>query len=149
VLSVDLWTSIGLMALSCVVFLSSLGMPKPRFGLGPGAYPRVVSIVLFMLAAALAFGSWKSRAEEARRLKIAPGGFRRILVLTVVTLAYIQLLKVLGFVYLTPFFLMVVLYIFGYRKPLASVAIGVGTTPALYVVFELTFKVLLPEFTLF
>jgi hypothetical protein len=43
----------------------------------------------------------------------------------------------------------VVLYIFGYRKPLASVAIGVGTTLALYVVFELTFKVLLPEFTLF
>jgi len=58
---VDLWVGVGLMALSIAVWLMTASLPVPERGIGPGKYPRVISVMMF------GSGRYTNRNESARR----------------------------------------------------------------------------------
>ena len=117
-------------------------------GIGPGQYPRVVGLGLFILGGILAVLGRQEGSPPVKDLYPA-GSLKRVCVLAAVTFIYIKLLEHLGFVLLTPVFLVCVMLLFGERKLYVSIPISLGVTLGIYYVFHDVFHVLLPRFTLF
>ena len=136
------------MIIAVVVFFLTINMPKVPLGIGPGEYPRVVGLGLFILGGILAVQSRHKGSPSIKDLYPA-GSLKKVCVLAGVTFIYIKLLEYLGFVLLTPVFLVCVMLLFGERRLYISVPISLGVTLGIYYVFHNVFHVLLPRFTLF
>lgn len=129
-------------------FVEAESMVKVDAGLGPGDYPRVVAVGLFVLGLILAASSLLEglpRKAGAMDRKAA----LRLIVFVAVTVVYVQLMKPLGFVLTTPFYLFFGIWFFGYRKYVIAAVCSVGMTAAIHVVFRMIFQVMLPELRLF
>lgn len=136
------------MCLAVVVFMLTLNMAKVPLGIGPGDYPRVIAVGLFILGGIQAIQGWKKGSPPLEGL-YPPGTLKRVFGLVVMTFIYVKLLGYLGFVYLTPFFMFGAMYYFGMRKIVTSSIVSVTMTVAIYAVFKIVFHVPLPRFTLF
>jgi len=145
---IDFWTGIGVIALGIVTIVLTEGMQKVSQGIGPGDYPRVIAIGLCALGAILA-------AQSALKGFPRPQGgilwnqIGRVLVMVLATFAYLQLMRYLGFLLITPFFLAATIYLYGYRKRKILIAVSIGVSAAVYFIFYSVFLVLLPRFSLF
>jgi putative tricarboxylic transport membrane protein len=152
---VDFGTGIALMGLSGTVFFIAKGMPTVPRGIGPGGYPIVIAVILFVLGLALTLQNLPRKAL-ATGAAAAPAGkslswklLKRPFLISLVVFAYIRGLFFLGFVFLTPFFLFFTIWFFGYRRWLRAAIISIVTTGIIYAVFYYGFQVLLPRFNLF
>jgi hypothetical protein len=145
---VDFFTGLGLMGLSVGVYFLTQDMLKVPAGIGPGDYPRVIAVGLFVLGALLAVQSLGKPGVTARAL-YPKGAAGRVTVLILLVLAYIRIMPYLGFLLSTPLFLVVAMLLFGVRKPLPILLSGVGVTLAVYGIFYSLFQILLPKFSLF
>lgn len=143
----DFFAGLGFMILAVAVYVLSLGMTEMPIGIGPGDYPRVIAIGLFILGAILTFQSWKKGAPS--KVLYPPGALMRVAVFVILTFVYIQLLPILGFQWITPVYLAVSMYHFGLRSIKTMVLSSLGVTWAIYLVFNGAFHVILPKFTLF
>ncbi|MDR1613503.1 MAG: tripartite tricarboxylate transporter TctB family protein [Planctomycetota bacterium] len=129
-------------------FVEAEGMVKADAGLGPGDYPKVVAAGLFLLGLLLAVSSLLAglpRKEGAMDRKAA----LRLILFVAATIVYVQLMKPLGFLLTTPFYLFFGMWFFGYRKYAIAAVCSVGMTAAIHVVFRMIFQVMLPELRLF
>lgn len=144
----DLFTGMGLMLLSAIMYRSTLTMAKVRLGIGPGDYPRVIASILFVLGGMLAVRSLFALRSGHKRI-FEPKALGRVVGTVAVTFGYIRLMRDMGFIYTTPIYLLFLLTMFGYKRKIPAVAISICTTFALYWVFRSVFQVLLPEFSLF
>ncbi|GHU07731.1 hypothetical protein FACS1894158_16350 [Betaproteobacteria bacterium] len=129
-------------------FVEAEGMLKVDAGLGPGDYPKVVASGFFIFGLLLTLSSLfkglpKKETSMDRKAAL------RLIIFVAVTLLYVQLMKPIGFLLSTPFYLFFGMWFFGYRKYLIAVVSSVGMTAAIYIVFRLIFQVMLPEFRLF
>lgn len=134
-------------AVGLIFFLNTLGMKKPRLGLGSAGFPRLVTFCLILCAVILMV-----KALIARRKVEQPVRMKRSFVLSFLGCAflfvlYVYLLRRLGFLILTPFFLFFAMYFFGARRYVMNAVLSVVTSLALYYVFTLVFKVPLPRFS--
>ena len=144
----DLVTGILLMLLSAFWFFQADKMLKVELGIGPGDYPKIVSVGLFLLGLVLAVQSvirglpkWEGKIEKKAAL--------RFLIFTVVTFVYARSMKYLGFTLVTPLYLFFGIWFFGYRKYIIAAITSIGVTAGIYVVFRIIFQVMLPQFRLF
>ena len=158
---VDFFTGIGFMAVGVYVFISANGFLQVERGIGPGDYPKVIAAGLFILGAILSASSFL-RGFPKQKEKINWKPALRLAVFTAVTLAYIQLMKILGFIVLTPFYLFFGMYFFGYhrrthdqkavpkyRRWLTMILVSILVTAAVHIIFRELFLVMLPVFRLF
>jgi bacteriorhodopsin len=74
---------------------------------------------------------------------------KRILLITVLGFLYIFWVRYIGFLFLTPFLILSLLYLFDYKELVKGILISIGVTLVLYVLFYSIFKVPLPTFSLF
>jgi putative tricarboxylic transport membrane protein len=116
-----------------------VGLASDR--LGPTFFPRLLAIVLAVLALALI-----ARATTGRSHALAPSPMRSGVLagVLVATIGYGLLLPWTGFLLITPLLLGAVIWVLGLRSwgKLAGVAIGI--TVSLYVLFKLVLGVPLP-----
>jgi putative tricarboxylic transport membrane protein len=145
---VDLFTGLGLMALSVGVYFPTQEMTKVTAGIGPGDYPRVIAVGLFVLGALLAGQSARRATADVRSL-YPKGAAGRVAALVATVLAYVYVLPYLGFLASTPLFLVAAMLLFGVRRPVLILSSGVGVTLAVYWIFYSLFQILLPKFSLF
>jgi putative tricarboxylic transport membrane protein len=145
---VDFCTGLGLMALSVGVYVLTQDMAKVPAGIGPGDYPRVIAVGLFVLGAVLA-GQSARRATADVRSRYPRGAAGRVAALVATVLAYVYVLPHLGFVLATPLFLIAAMLLFGVRRPVLILSSAVGVTLAVYWIFYSLFQILLPKFSLF
>ena len=152
---VDLGTGIVIMALSGTIFFIARGMPTVPRGIGPGGYPTVIAIILFLLGFALTLQNLPRKATASSGTT-APDSrpitwkmLKRPFQIAIVVFVYIRGMFYLGFPLLTPFFLFFTIWFFGYRRWLRAAIISIVTTAIIYVVFYYGFQVLLPRFSLF
>jgi hypothetical protein len=144
----DFGMGIGFMALAVFVFVIANGMMKADKGIGPGDYPKVVAVGLFILGAILSIDSFlRGFPKITEKFSFKP--VARMLVFLAVTVLYVQLMRFLGFILLTPFYLFFGMYYFGYRKWLTMVLVSVLVTAAIHGIFREIFLVMLPSFRLF
>jgi len=136
------------MLLAAFWFYHASQMRQVELGIGPGGYPQFVSVGLFFLGLILAIQSLV-KGFPKWELKIDWKSVLRQAIFFGVTLMYIRLMRYLGFVLLTPFYLFFQCWFFGYRKYLIAAIMSIGLTAGIFVVFRMIFFVMLPAFRLF
>lgn len=145
---VDFWTGVALVALSVGVWILTAKLPVPKRGIGPGQYPRVISVMMFFLGLVLAAtnlrGGYPQAGEAIKWIHLL-----RALVLAVGSFIYVRLLKVFGFPLLTPFYLYGMIRLFGYKKWKVTVLVSLLSTAVIFLLFNVVFMVFLPKGSIF
>lgn len=140
---VDFWTGIALIALSAGVWALTADLPTVKRGIGPGDYPRVIAVLIFILGAVLAITNSIHGYPKAGE-KFEWKTFLRTVLLAVMAFVYVSLLDVVGFPLLTPFFLFAKIKLFGYKNNLVAAIVSAGTTAVVFLLFNVVFQVFLP-----
>jgi len=144
----DFWTGIGVIVFGTAAIILTEGMQKVPQGIGPGDYPRVIAIGLCVLGAVLAIQSILKGFPKLQG-EVPWKSIKRVFIMVLLTFAYIQFMRYLGFLLTTPFFLISTMYLYGYRKWKSVIAVSIGVSAAVYFIFYSIFLVLLPRFSLF
>jgi len=145
---VDFFSGIGVMVFSAIVFILAGAMPKAELGIGPGDYPEFFAVFLFVLGLLLSVQSYKEGMKQGKKLYTKNGIFL-IGALIALTFVYIWLMPYIGFLFLTPFYLIAAMLLFGSKRYIAVAAVSIGFSVVIYWLFTSVFQVLLPVFTLF
>lgn len=145
----DLCLGLGFVILGAVVFILAGKLQNVARGLGPSGYPQVVAIMMIILGSTLALGNLIGGFPKPDFSIENPKGWLKILILLVVTFVYVWLLRSLGFLLLTPFYMGFLLVLFNHRDYKKVVAISLLTTIVLYLLFVKVFMIFLPSFRLF
>ena len=140
---VDFWTGIGLIASSLAVWAMTANLMKVERGIGPGDYPRVIAVMMFILGACMTFKNCIHGFPKSNT-KLEWKGLLRTAILAVGAFVYVWLLPLIGFPLLTPFFLFGTIKLFGYKRNLTAVLVSVGTTAVLFLLFNIVFMIFLP-----
>jgi hypothetical protein len=148
---VDLIVGLALMACSVAGYILAGQFPPAPKGLGPGDYPRVILGLLFLLGSILAGNAFYAlrRSAGPGKRNYEPGELRQVFLLVAVVAAYIHLLSLFGYLYLTPVAVFVMMYLFGLRKWVTMAVISIVTSVSTFVLFNNYLYVLLPRFNLF
>lgn len=140
---------LGFVILGAGVFFMAGQLQLVKRGIGPGGYPRVVAVMMMILGAILTIDNVIGGFPKPEFSIENPRGWLKAGVLIVGTLLYIWLLRKLGFLLLSPFFMAFVLVLFGHKEWKRVVGISVLTTVILYLLFVKVFMIFLPSFRLF
>ena len=126
-------------------------LPPAKKGLGPGDYPKVILTIIFFLGMILAGNAFYQYRKKlgSKKKNFEKGEFKQVLLLAGTTALYIKIQFYFGYLFLTPVFMFVMMYLFGLRKWIKMAAISVVTGAATYIIFNNYLYVLLPRFNLF
>ncbi|KAF2958275.1 hypothetical protein AS159_00735 [Thermotoga sp. Ku-13t] len=131
-----------------IFLLSTIGMRKPRIGLGSAGFPRLVTACLIICGVLLIVRASLSKKEYAARSRTDSRFAFSLVGLIASFILYIYLFKKLGFILTTGPLLFFAMYVFGSKKILLNVVLSVVTSIAIYYVFTIIFKIPLPRFSL-
>ena len=111
----------------------------------------VMGLLVMVLGALLAgTASYRLiRKEKQGAGKFAQGEMVQVLLLLACIVAYLALIRIFGYLVLTPIFMFAMMYLFGMRQWIKMVLISVVTAVATYFLFNNLLLVLLPRFNLF
>lgn len=141
---VDFWAGIGLIASSLAVWAMTANLMKVERGIGPGDYPRVIAVMLFILGVCMTVTNCIHGYSRSNVEKIEWKGLLRTAILAVGAFVYVWLLPWVGFPLLTPFFLFGTIKLFGYKKNLTAALVSIETTAVLFLLFNIVFMIFLP-----
>ncbi len=145
----DFTAGIALAILGGIIFTTANSLPKAQLGLGSGGYPKVISIVLIILGILQAINVVITQGFPKFTVgKIDKASFLPSFLAIVATFAYVILLKHIGFVILTPIYMVGMMRIFAYKKIINSIIISLITTAFIYFLFVKIFMIFLPSFSL-
>ena len=144
----DLIMGIIFIILGVFWFYQATQMRRVEFGIGPGGYPKFVSVVFILLGVIFTIQNiskglpkWVGLADWKAAL--------RVVIFAAVTFIYIHSMRTLGFILPTPFYLFFSFWFFRYQRYLIAVILSISITAAIHVVFRMIFMVMLPTFRLF
>jgi hypothetical protein len=141
----DALIGLGLIILSACAYLEADKMPTARRGIGPGDYPKFVSVGLIGLGVILAVKSLVVRPNDGKPLfSLSAWAVFRTLFFVAATFLYIQSLRFLGFVLASMLYQGVVVPFFGYRRHLVTAVSSFAIPLVIYLVFRYVFLVLIP-----
>lgn len=149
-ITADFWFGLGAVLFGIFVFVQAKKLPQAKMGIGPGDYPAFVAIVIISLGLiqavkALLANNSSAQTREAFDAQRA----KKVFLLVAGTFAYVFLMKYVGFLLLSPFFLLFLFWMFGYSNRRKSIVISITVSVVLYFLFMYAFQVLLPRFSLF
>jgi putative tricarboxylic transport membrane protein len=136
----------GLFILGFSIFIASSAL---KLGIGtindpgPGLFPFISAVFLFILSSSLSLGSFKDRVSpDVSKSEVRYG---KVIFIIASLLGYSLLLDFLGFLLIT-FIFMFVLFLMGLRKTLTSALVGgIITTISVYILFGLLLGVSFPK----
>lgn len=141
----DFWIGVIVIAISIFFFIEAGKMPTQTRGIGPGDYPRVVCVMLFILGivqvvkilatSGLPRVDWKN--VQTRYLLRAG-------IMVVATYLYYKLLKPVGFPIVTPIYAWGSMMLFGYKHKIKAAIICIVFSVVIYLLFTKVFMVMLP-----
>lgn len=143
----DFWIALAVALVAVVFLVQANAMPKSQRGIGPGDYPRIICYVLIVLSA-LQIVKIIAECKCIPLIDFKNTNVRylvRALIMFVMTWLYYFLLKKVGFLLLTPFFMFGAAVLFGYKKKIKLAVISVVFPTALYFLFVKVFMVILPR----
>lgn len=117
--------------------------------LGPGFWPKFILIammILSLLVAVDAFRARKKSAGEKQSDAVTSAGSRiRFFSALILIIAYLILINIIGFVALTPFFLIAFMILLGEKSWLWMIILSVGMTILIILAFTQAMYVPLPR----
>ncbi len=117
--------------------------------LGSAFMPWVLVSSLFTLSALLFLLSIFKETREKFNPRISLKEGIGIILLTVIVFIYVNLMKIFGFIYITPFFLAVLMLMTGSRKWKEIISVSVISPICIYIFFQKIFQVILPSGSFF
>ncbi|MCX7813119.1 MAG: tripartite tricarboxylate transporter TctB family protein [Pseudothermotoga sp.] len=144
---IDLASGLIFLVVGLTFFLNTIGMKKPRLGLGSAGFPRLVTVCLILCAIVLIVKTLFAKRKDERTIKISRSFVLSLLGCVVLFTLYAYLLRKLGFLILTSLFLFFSMYLFGSRRYITNAVLSVVTSLVLYYVFTTVFRVPLPSFS--
>jgi len=117
--------------------------------LGVDFMPWLLVVLLFVLAVLLLLDTLLREQRENRDPKISLKEGIGIIFLTVFVYAYVQVMFLFGFVWVTPFFMAGLMVMTGSRKWKEVVVLSIVSPLVIYIFFQKIFQVILPGGTLF
>ena len=138
--------------LVAVLFIALAGsFPDSRGDdVGMAFYPRMMGFIIIALSTVVIFQSFRKKPETSTGEKEEPffdiedKGIYRVLVMIAMTLFYASVLGVLGFLVITPIYLIVLMFIFKAGSVKRILLVSVLTTLAIYIVFQRLLLIPLP-----
>jgi hypothetical protein len=118
--------------------------------LGPAFWPELLLICLMVLSLLVAVDAFRERKKadpEKQESSKLDGGKLRLLMAIGFIVLYFFLMKIVGFIALTPFFLIAFMYLLGERKKAWMIGISLGMTVLIVYVFTKAMYVPLPRGT--
>lgn len=143
----DVGIGIGVVLWGIFILILTLGMPRSPLGLGPGDYPRIISYGLIITGVILIIQGLKEGPSKKRIYSW--DSLKRVILLIFLGLFYVYLVRYIGFLYLTPFLMLSVMYLFGYKKLLWGIITSILFTLLVNFIFYNILKVPLPVFSIF
>ena len=117
--------------------------------LGSDFMPWLLATILFVLSACLLIINALGKTRENFEPKIALKEVVSVIVLTVFVYVYVHAIQLIGFLYITPFFVAALMWISGARKWKQILITSALSTVGIYLFFHKVFRVILPQGTLF
>jgi len=144
----DLIIGVLMVLLGIVVLVLSQGLAQAKVGLGPAGYPRAVAIIMLVLGLVMVISTL---AKGLSRMTWQPDrqAFLRVAGTVLISFVYLWLLNRIGFLFLTPFYLFALMWIFGYKNLKVAALASIGSAVVIYLLFTKAFMVFLPEFSMF
>jgi len=138
---------IGIICFGALILITTLEMETSPLGIGPGDYPRILSVGLIACGCLLLLKDilHPAPAKESYSWE----SLKRILTLTLLSLLYVYLVSYIGFLYLTPLLMWFTMRLFGFKKTISGILISIAVTATTYYIFHDIFKVSLPSPSLF
>lgn len=147
----DFYAGVGIAVFAAIFFVLAGTYPEAKGeGLGPGGFPRIVTGVMFVLGILLSLNSFvaiRKGIDDDQRM--SRDDFFKMIILGGSFFLYISVIKYLGYVFTTPFFLILFMYLYGDRKWKRMVVVALVGTLVTYVLFKYVFLIYLPEFYFF
>ena len=145
----DLFVGIGIIALGIAVYINASNMPSARLGLGPGGYPMFLAVLLIIMGVILTVSILRKGGVSFKiKLPKDKAPTIKIVVTGAATFLYLFLMSHLGFILVTPFYLIGIMALFGYRRYIISVPVSVILTICVFYLFTRVFFIFLPTFGL-
>lgn len=129
---------------SIFFFFSSSNFPRDS-----AAFPKVIALILTVLNTILlvqAFVKKEKVKQKKERERILP---IRTIFTAILTIAYILLVNIVGFILLTPIYIFIISSELGYRNKAISIIVALATTFTIYLVFKVVLGVPVPSGFLF
>lgn len=146
---VDIVVGFAAIALLVAVVVLSERFPQPhRFELGAAVFPRIVAALLALVGGSIAVtrivaGLRKATAATTEYVVIESP--RHVLAALGALILYGMFLRPLGFLIVTPLFLLFMLRLLGVRSRIAVVLISALSTAGIWIVFDRLLGVPLPN----
>ncbi len=149
-LSVEFWFGLGAILFGIFVIIQSKKLPQVKTGISPGDYPSFVAYIIIFLGVVQAVKALVVRnVTIGTEITYNPKQASNVAILIGGTFLYVFLMKYIGFLFLSPFFLMFLFGMFGYKNKKKGIVISVSVSAVIYFLFMYAFKILLPRFNLF
>ncbi|MCL2616797.1 MAG: tripartite tricarboxylate transporter TctB family protein [Defluviitaleaceae bacterium] len=130
--------TLGFMILAAVFFVIASDMPDGSGGdVGAGFFPRVISVMMIVCGIVIIIDEWK---------KNSPAPFfnayiTRALLIGAITIAYIYFMGIVGFLVVTPIYIMVYLVLLKQKNMMLNVAYSIAISATVFVVFGMLLNV--------
>lgn len=145
----DISISAILMVIAAAMFTAAGSLPKVDGAIGAGAWPRTLSVMLFLLAALLMLQGLTDRSGTPSPFDIHSPGFRRVLIGVGIIAVFCVLLKFLGFILASAFMIPAIMRLMDEKRLPVLAGVTAGVLVFIYVVFSLVLKLPLLQGSLF
>lgn len=114
--------------------------------IGPGFFPTILASLLVLFSLVLMVNALRGKSKgTAEAFRWSDPGLRRGLTMVVAAFVFCVLLKPLGFIPTAITFLMVMMWVFGNRKPRALLLAPLIVTGSVWLIFEKLLHLNLPQ----
>lgn len=117
--------------------------------LGPGFWPKFILICLMILSFLIAVDAFRARktsdGEKSPEAMKSAGSRIRFFLVLIMIIAYLVLLNIIGFIMLTPFFLIAFMILLGEKSWPWMIGLSIGMTVIILLAFTQAMYVPLPR----
>ena len=135
---------------SSVLLNLSRSFPSPKGNdVGCSFFPRTLSIFLILLSLLLLFNSIKKDKNHSTQDSNDPYALIRVLIVIILTVAYRYVIDYIGFLILTPFYLIILMLLIKVENIKKSIVLSVSITMFIWLAFYYLLQMPLPNGILF
>ncbi|MEO5794085.1 MAG: tripartite tricarboxylate transporter TctB family protein [Rhodoferax sp.] len=134
------------MLIGVFIFWQSSTMPTDVvMKIGPGFFPSLLAVALFLFSAVLVVNALRGRSKgELQPLRLSDKGLQRGLMMLAAAVSFVAVLEPLGFIPTSIIFLTLMVLVMGLRKPVLILCGPALITAGVWGVFEKALHLSLP-----
>jgi putative tricarboxylic transport membrane protein len=134
------------MLIGALFFWQSSVMPSDVvMKIGPGFFPSLMSVALFLFSGILVVNALRGRSKgELQPLRLSDKGVQRGLILLVAAVSFVAVLEPLGFIPTAIVFLTVMMLVMGMRKPALVLCVPAVIAGGVWGLFEKVLHLSMP-----